>query len=419
MTKKQNKLNKKDPLNDIRKLVDNSLNARPIDIQKAEEYWGHILREIMELRSQENFKSLWVQAEGIESMLNRLNKRYNNDRSPRLKNFASSIMAYRESINGELGLTKREELSNPNIARDERLSTTAPSNATLPASEINIGYFREQMKKFSDLNVFFYSKLRNTDVFHISELPQESSAKPSIEEVHKIYHAAKEFKKLHTKLPKNDIDCLDQLMKGINAYCKNQFDIQHNIVTINEGKTISRKRPPYDNEPMQQITKSLLSKDPEVAARKISSMLKNPAHDNRTQLTAERLEKLLYQFAMPEDTYKIAKIAECMQKGEKKSFMDNIRYFCKTIAGLFNEKYKVKDSDIKNMLDSFVKLDAHSKNRDEEMPKELKAQLAPILIEDKGITSEAIPEPKGNVRNFAEKVTMQKNQPTNQSRGRD
>ncbi|MDF2965839.1 MAG: hypothetical protein K0Q51_1227 [Rickettsiaceae bacterium] len=174
----------------------------------------------------------------------------------------------------------------------------------------------------------------------------EAKNLPSLEELHKLYHDLKEFKKAAPTVYKNNKGQLRPFKNQINTICRCRCKF---IVG-------------FDKESIED----LFSKDPKIIAKKIFDSLaepKLPSIISQFQSDADELKKVIIEYLPPKVSHKateiwaeLNKLTMIKGKAESYSFSEKLLSFCRLIGSLFNSKYRVKDSDLKAAFADIEKL---------------------------------------------------------------
>jgi hypothetical protein len=176
----------------------------------------------------------------------------------------------------------------------------------------------------------------------------ENLKRPSLEEVHELSYRLKELKRSSPSIYKAYQHTFDNLQANLKTCCEYQFELNNNCQEEN-GYLIHVDSLKLGQDRYLKDLNIILSKDPEIIARKLHEAKGNSSESNID------FTKLILENCTLEQSYKAARIGKELQKLEgkiKSNFKDDLKVFCKKIAGIINSKYRLSDRDILAALSS-------------------------------------------------------------------
>jgi hypothetical protein len=231
-----------------------------------------------------------------------------------------------------------------------------------------LNYFNAQSKKFNNPTDYFSESLDELNAFDLQIekiVPPKNPNKPSLEEAHELFHNIKEFKKRFPADYKPNKDKFESLKDNINIFCEKQYSMNNFILEGNSIKTQYNLENLGKNFSLKDLD-NILKKDPEIVAKEIyKATLQAKNSNSDINKDARRVTKALLRNCTPEQSYKVAKIGQELEKLESKngksSFKDNLRTFAKSVASIFNSKYKVREGEVAQAVELVKNLDRLNK----------------------------------------------------------
>ncbi|MDF2965263.1 MAG: hypothetical protein K0Q51_651 [Rickettsiaceae bacterium] len=239
------------------------------------------------------------------------------------------------------------------------------ANAGISEGPNTTSYNKPKLLGLSDKELIALAENFEASTYFPKKSSRQSSPeyinRPSLEEMHELFYSVKELEKSQPQLYNQNKKILDAFKTEITDYCnyeyKNKSSKQEksNNTPIVIGNSLGK------DEKLKGLI-NLISKDPEMVAKKL---LMAKGSTSGSNLESEKVLEVILQNCSPEQTYRIAKIGEEIQKREgnkKRSFKENLKGFCKAVAGIFNSKYKVSDKELEAAFTSIRNLENTTKD---------------------------------------------------------